>query len=436
MSAADFKTMSREMSGREGARNSLILFVVITLLVALGVWAYYTELDNVTRGEGKIVSEMQNQIVQAAEKGVLMRRYVSEGDLVEENEILFEIDPIDASTELNRVIQRFTSLQIKELRLRAEINGEPLSIPNDMRALSPVVASSEESLFQARRSELSGAMAILDQKLLQREQELAEAQVSIRTAANTSELLSQEIALLEPLVAQNAVPETRLLEMRRQLEQASGSQQRADTTALRAEAGMAEVRREMTNRQEEYTLESMGQLSDVVSEMSELNKVIPSLQDRVGRTVVRAPVTGIVNRVNFRTAGGYVQQGDVMLELVPTGDNLVIEARIQPRDISKIRPEDDVRIRLSAYDSTRYGTVDGRVIRISPDATTDPDSQTAESFYVIDVAIEGALLNEAGDQVEYLPGMTATVDVLSGKRSVLEYVWQPVARIQELALRD
>jgi adhesin transport system membrane fusion protein len=436
MSAADFKTMSREMSGREGARNSLILFIVIALLVVLGFWAYFTELDNVTRGEGKIVSEMQNQIVQAAEKGVLMRRYVSEGDLVEENQVLFEIDPIDASTELNRIIQRFTSLQIKELRLRSEINGEPLSIPNEMRALSPVVAASEESLFQARRTELSGAMAILDQKLLQREQELAEAQVSIRTASNTSDLLSQEIALLEPLVAQNAVPETRLLEMRRQLEQASGSQQRADTTSLRAEAGMAEVRREMTNREEEYTLESMGQLSDVVSEMSELNKVIPSLQDRVGRTVVRAPVKGIVNRVNFRTAGGYVQQGDVMLELVPTGDNLVIEARIQPRDISKIMPEDDVRIRLSAYDSTRYGTVDGRVIRISPDATVDPDSQTAESFYLIDVAIEGALLDEAGTQVEYLPGMTATVDVLSGKRSILEYIWQPVARIQELALRD
>lgn len=428
--------MSREMSGREGARNSLILFAVVTLLVSLGIWTYFTELDNVTRGEGKIVSEMQNQIVQAAEKGVLLRRYVSEGDLVEENEVLFEIDPIDASTELNRIIQRFTGLQIKELRLRAEINDEPLSIPSDMRALSPVVAASEESLFQARRSELSGAMAILDQKLLQREQELAEANVSIRTASNTSDLLSQEIALLEPLVAQNAVPETRLLEMRRQLEQASGSQQRADTTALRAQAGMAEVRREMTNRQDGYILESMGQLSDVASEMSELNKVIPSLQDRVGRTVVRAPVTGIVNKINFLTAGGYVQQGDVMLELVPTGDNLMIETRIQPRDISKIRPEDDVRIRLSAYDSTRYGTVDGRVIRISPDASTDPDSQTGESFYLIDVAIEGALLDEAGKQVDYLPGMTATVDVLSGKRSVLEYIWQPVARVQELALRD
>ena len=122
------------------------------------------------------------------------------------------------------------------------------------------------------------------------------------------------------------------------------------------------------------------------------------------------------------------------LELVPTGDNLQIEARIKPRDISNIRPEDDVRIRLSAYDSARYGTVDGRVIRISPDATTDPD--TGESFYNIDVAIEGELLDEAGKQVDYLPGMTATVDVLSGKRSVLEYFWQPVARIQEIALRD
>lgn len=434
MSAPDFKTMSREMSGREGARNSLILFIVVALLVTIGVWAYYTELDNVTRGEGRLISEMQNQMVQASEPGVIMRRYVSEGDLVEEDQILFEIDPIDAATELNRINQRYTSLQIKELRLRAEISGAPFIVPNDMRALSPTVAASEESLFEARRGQLAGAMAILEQQLLQREQELAEANVSIRTGENTSALIEQEIALLEPLVAQNAAPETRLLEMRRQLEQASGSRQSASTAAARAEAGMEETRREMTNRQEEYVLESMRELSEVVSEMSELDKVIPSLEDRVGRTVVRAPVAGIVNRLNFRTSGGYVQVGDVMLELVPTGDNLVIETRILPRDISNIRPEDAVRIRLSAYDSTRYGTVDGRVIRVSPDATTNPETQ--ESHYLIDVAIEGTLLDEAGQQVAYLPGMTATVDVLSGKRSVLEYLWQPVSRVQELALRD
>ena len=434
MSSTDFRTLAREMSGRESARNSMILFIVILLLVTVGTWAYFTELDNVTRGEGRIVSAMQNQMVQAAEPGVIMRRYVSEGDIVAEDDILFEIDPIDAATELNRVNQRNTALLIKERRLRAEIAGEAFSIPSEMRALSPSVAASEESLFQARRSQLAGAMAILDQQLLQREQEYEEAQVSIRTAVNTSALISQEIALLEPLVAQNAAPETRLLEMRRQLEQANGSRESAETAAVRVEASLDEIRREMTNRQQEYVLESMRELADVVSEMSELEKVIPALEDRVGRTVVRAPVTGIVNRLNFRTSGGYVQQGDVMLELVPTGDSLVIEAKILPRDISNIRPDDAVRIRLSAYDSTRYGTVDGKVIRISPDAITNQDTQ--ESHYLIDVSIEGTLLDESGQQVTYMPGMTATVDVLSGKRSVLEYLWQPVARVQELALRD
>ena len=222
MSSTDFRTLAREMSGRESARNSMILFIVILLLVTVGTWAYFTELDNVTRGEGRIISAMQNQMVQAAEPGVIMRRYVSEGDIVAEDDILFEIDPIDAATELNRVNQRNTALLIKERRLRAEIAGEAFSIPSEMRALSPSVAASEESLFQARRSQLAGAMAILDQQLLQREQEYEEAQVSIRTAVNTSALISQEIALLEPLVAQNAAPETRLLEMRRQLEQANG----------------------------------------------------------------------------------------------------------------------------------------------------------------------------------------------------------------------
>jgi len=434
MSAVDFKTISREMSGREGARNSLIMFIVIGLLAVFGLWAYFTELDNVTRGEGRIISAMQNQVVQAAEGGVILRRYVSEGDHVEAGSVLFEIDPIDASAEFNRISQRYSGLQIKEARLRAEISGDPFEIGQDLRARSPSVASSEESLFLARRSELAGAMSILEQRLLQREQELVEAQVSISTAENTANLITQEIDLIEPLVRQNAVPETRLLELRRQLEEASGSRQRAQTSAVRAEAGIVEIRNEMDNRREDYVLQSMSELSGAVSELAELERILPSLEDRVGRTVIRAPVDGIVNRLNFRTSGGYVQQGDVILELVPTGDDLIIEAKIEPRDISRIRENDDVRIRLSAFDSTRFGTVDGRVLRIAADAVSDQD--TGESNYLIDVAIEGTLLDEAGNQVVYIPGMTATVDVLSGKRSVLEYLWQPVARVQELALRD
>lgn len=434
MSAVDFKSMAREMSGKERSRNSVILFVVILLLVILGVWAYMTELDKVTRGEGKVISAMQNQNIQAAEGGVILRRYVSEGSMVSKGDILFEIDPIDANSELNRTLQRQAALQIKEIRLRAEIGGGKLDIPASLRAMSPSVAASEESLFQARRTELSGALNILEQKLVQREQDALDADATIESLDNTLALISQEINIMEPLVQQAIASETRLLELRREMERSRGSQASARISKTSARAGIMEIENEIRNRRDDYILSSMEDLAGTVAELSELEEALPSLEERVGRTVVQAPVSGIVNQLNFRTSGGYVNRGDVMVELVPTEDDLVIEGKIKPADISEIRVDDLVRIRFSAYDSSRYGTVDGRVMRISPDAVQNQD--TDETHYLIDVAIEGNIELEDGTTVTFLPGMTATLDVLSGKRSILEYIWQPVARVQELALRD
>jgi len=434
MSSVDFKAMAREMSGRESSRNSLLLFIVIILFVIVGLWAHLTELDRVTRGEGRVISAMQNQNVQAAEGGVILRRYVSEGSQVGEGDILFEIDPIDASSELNRMLQRQSALKIKEIRLRSEIAGEDLEIPAELRAQAPSVASSEESLFQARRTELAGALNILEQRLMQREQDLLDAQSRMETFENTLELLAREIDIMEPLVEQAIASETRLLELRRENVSTQGSLASARTSETGARAGISEIENEIQNRREDYILSSMQELSSTVAELSEIEEALPALEERVGRTVIRAPVTGIVNQLNFRTSGGYVNRGDVMVELVPTEDDLVIEARIAPADISDIRMDDQVRIRFSAYDSSRYGTVDGRVTRISPDAVRDQDN--GETHYLIDVAIEGTITLEDGTPVTFLPGMTASVDVLSGKRTVLEYIWQPVARVQELALRD
>ncbi len=434
MSVTDFRKLSREMSGREGAGNSLILITVIVLLVIAGAWAHMTELDNVTRGEGRVVSAMQNQNVQAAEGGVILSRFVSEGDYVGANDILFEIDPIDASAEFNRTSQRFAALQTREIRLRAEIAGTDPVFPADLRARASTVVASEESLFQARRAELAGRLSILQQRMMQREQDLREATVSQETSERTEELLEREIALMEPLVAQSIAPETRLLELRRELERNRGAQQSAAAAMERARSSIEETLREKENAREEYLRTALAELSTAVGEMAELEEVMPSLQERVGRTVVRAPVEGIVNRLNFRTIGGYVNRGDLLVEMVPTGDILLIEARIAPQDISRIRMDDQVRIRFSAYDSTRYGSVDGRVTRISADAVPDPDN--GGSFYVIDVAIVGELIDDRGAEVTFLPGMTATVDVLSGTRTILEYMWNPIARVQELALRD
>ncbi len=435
MSDIDFKRLSRDMAGGEGIGGSLILIMIGALIALTLLWASWAELDNVTRGEGRIVSSVQNQMVQAAEGGVILRRFVSENSTVAEGEVLFEIDPVDASSELNRVSQRLAALDIKELRLRAEIEGTEFTVPAELNARSPMVALTEQSLFAARRAELAGQLAVLDQRLQQREQDLRAAESTVGTAERTAGFLEEEIAVVEPLVRDNIAPATRLLELQRQLEQARGERDRASVSIDQASSGMAELATEIDNARANYRLRAMDELNSVVAEQSELAESLPRLEERVSRTVIRAPMEGIVNQLNFRTPGGFVNTGDVILELVPTGEALIVEAKIMPQDISRIRVDDAVRIRLSAYDSAKYGSVDGRVLRISPDAVMDQQNGGL-SHYLVDVAIEGELILEAGEAVTFIPGMTATVDVLSGKRTVLEYVWQPVARVQELALRD
>ncbi|PXW67366.1 adhesin transport system membrane fusion protein [Loktanella sp. PT4BL] len=436
MSDIDFKSMSREMAGREGLGGSTIMFTIIALVGLVLVWANWAQLDSVTRGEGRIVSSVQNQMVQASEGGVILRRYVSENTTVEEGEVLFEIDPVDASSEFNRLAQRLAGLDIKELRLRAEINDSEFSVPPDLNARSPMVALTEQSLFAARRAELAGQLAVLEQRLHQRQQDLRAAENSVGTAERTAEFLEEEIAVIRPLVRDNIAPATRLLELLRQLEQTRGERDRAGVGIEQARSSMVELETEIDNARANYTLRAMDELNSVVAEQSELAESIPRLEERISRTVIRAPMEGIVSRLNFRTPGGFVNTGDVMLELVPTGEALIVEAKVMPQDISRIRVEDDARIRLSAYDSAKYGSVDGRVIRISPDAVVDERNQGA-SYYLVDVAIEGELLlEETGEAVTFIPGMTATVDVLSGKRTVLEYIWQPMSKVQELALRD
>lgn len=435
MANTNFKRLSRDMAGREGIVGSTIMLTIAALIGLMLYWANWAELDNVTRGQGRIVSSVQNQLVQAAEGGVILRRFVSENSKVDEGEILFEIDPVDANSELNRLAQRIATLDIKEVRLRAEIDGTGFSVPADLSARSPMVALTEQSLFAARQLELEGQLAVLEQQLQQREQQLHSAESSLGTSERTAGFLEEEITLVEPLVRENIAPATRLLELQRQLEQAQGERDRATAGIELARSGMAELETEIENAKANHVLRAMEELNKVVSEQSELSESLPRLEERVSRTVIRAPMEGIVNQLNFRTPGGVVNTGDVILELVPTGEALIVEAKINPKDISRIRVDDAVRIRLSAYDSAKYGSVDGRVTRISPDAVVDKEN-SGQSHYLVDVAIEGELVLDSGEKVTFIPGMTGTVDVLSGKRTVLEYFWQPIARVQELALRD
>jgi len=435
MSDVDFKELSRQMSGQEKISGSMILIIIILLIGSFFYWANVAEVDSVTRGNGRIISSVQNQMVQASENGVILRRYVSENTVVSEGDVLFELDPIDASSELNLLLQRLSALNIKEARLRTEISGGDFILPDQNENDTSIVALTELSLFMARKTQLNGLLAVLNQRSLQKSQDLNASIASLETAERTMNLLKKEISIVEPLVRDNIAPTTRLLELQRDLEKSRGELNRSKVAINQAKSGMLELGFEVQNASDNYLLEAMDELNSVVARQKELKETLPMLKDRVSRTSIRAPMSGVVKRLNFRTTGGYVRVGDVVLELVPTGEALIVEAKIAPEDISNVLIDDDVKIRITSYDSAKYGSVEGKVTRISPDATNDKDS--GGSHYLIDVSIDGELfIEEGGAAVTFIPGMTASVDIISGKRTILEYFWQPMARIKELALRD
>lgn len=435
MSGVNFKKLSREMERESSRGSSLVILITLVFFVFLVVFSTYAELDNVTRGEGRIISSMQNQSVQAAEGGVILNRYVSENSTVSKGDLLFEINPIDALSELNQMSQRLSGLRIRESRLQAEIEGDmQFIVDKDLAVKAPNVALSEESLFVGRRLETRGQISVLEQRLARTKQDVVAGDVLLASASKTMELLSEEIDVVEPLVLQNIAPATQLLGLKREFETSRAAGEAARVKIEQAKLAIVEINREIENKKSDYRLTALDELAKVLAQKSELSQALPRLTDRVSRTLIKAPMDGVINTLNFRTQGGYVRTGDVVLELVPTGEALMIEAKIKPKDISSIKRGDEVRIRLTAYNSMKYGFILGRVERISADATGD-DRPGSESYYLIDVVIESEMLLD-GNAAELMPGMTASVDILSGKRTVFEYFWNPMAKVKELALRD
>jgi adhesin transport system membrane fusion protein len=434
MSDIEFKKLAREMAGKQRSGSSVLLLSVITLIAIIMMWAAVTELDNVVRGSGKTVSEAQNQLVQSSEPGVIRTRYVSEGDFVEKGELLFDIDPVDAKTQLDQAQKRQSSLKIKAIRLQAEVDGTTPEFTDELIEASPAAVTTELALFRARLEDLGTKSAILEQRRLQKRNEIEELRIQYITAQNGLALIRQEIDTIEPLVKSGLAPATRLIALQREEEASLGKANSAESGQKRIEAGLDELDEQLKAEQQSYVTSALTDLSAIEGEMAELAARIPALESRVERTSVRSPVDGVINRLNYVTADAYVSTGDVLLEIVPTGSDLIVETRIDPKDIAEIVIGQDVKISLTAYDPSKYGRIDGRVASISADALSD--NQTGQQYYLVDVSIDGTLFEDDGREVTVLPGMVASIDVLSGKRTVLDYFWQPIAKTKDKALRD
>ena len=422
------------MAGRQRNSSSILLLSVITLIAVILVWSAVTELDNVTRGSGKTISEAQNQLVQSSEPGVLKKRYFNDGDVVKKGDILFDLDPIDAKTQLDQAEKRFASLMIKSTRLRSEVEDRLPDFSDELIEAAPETVSTELALYKARLDDLTAKSSILEQRRLQKLNEIQELKIQYQTAKNGLALIRTEINTVEPLVKNGLAPETRLISLQKEEEAMLGQANSAESGQNRISSALDEIAEQLKAEQQSYKTSALTDLSAIESEMAELGARIPALEDRVDRTTVRSPVDGVINRINYVTEDAYVNSGDVLLEIVPTGSELIVETRIDPKDIAEIVEGQEVKISLTAYDPSRYGRIDGRVMGISADAITD--QQTGSQFYLVDVSIDGILYEQDGSEVTILPGMVASIDVLSGKRTVLEYFWQPIARTKDIAFRE
>lgn len=435
MLSRDLNALERELSGRTPLRASALLFTIIAIIVAVLAWAWMTEIDDVTRASGRVVPAGDVQRVQATEAGVISAVFVEEGGFVEAGTPLVELDGIVQESQRDREIQRALALQVRIERLSAELEDKTPDFSRELELQAPEVVRSERALHAGRAASLSAEIGVLELRLEQRRQERREAQTALVTAQRTQTLLQEEIAIIAPLVERGVEARTSLLGVQRQESSVLGRISSSRGQIVRLATAIAEAENTIASTKSKYRSEALRELADATSELASLRPSLPALESLAARAVLRAPVSGIVNRLHRRTIGGSVRAGEEVAEIVPVDDALLIEAYVLPQDIAFLGPDQPVRVRLTAYDFTRYGALEGRIERIGADAVRKSERDEAEVF-VITVRTEGAILDADGEQVSIIPGMTAEIDILAGRRRVIDYLLQPLERVRARAFRE
>jgi adhesin transport system membrane fusion protein len=418
-----------------GASRSshLILAATALFLVVALLWAANATLDEVTRGEGKVIPSSKVQIVQNLEGGILERILVREGDLVERDQPLLQLDDTRFSSTFRETRLKYLALLAKSARLRAEANKQPLQIPEIVWQEREDLARNEVALFESRAVELESNLSILREQESQTSHELAELRSKKDKIARSYELVRQELVMSEPLADEGAISEVEILRLKRSVNDLRGDLDASRLAIPRLQSAMEEMKDKIGDLEITFRTQARGELNEVEAELSGVEETLRSQQDRVSRTLVRSPVKGEVKQVKVTTIGGVIQPGMDLIEIVPIEGTLLVEAHVRPADIAFLRPNQDAQVKLTAYDYAIYGGLPAKLEHISADTITNEDG---ESFYLIRVRTERSHLGTEEHPLKIIPGMTAVVDILTGEKTVLDYLMKPVLRAREMALRE
>ena len=412
----------------------LTIWGVIAFFAFLIVWACFAPIDEVTRGEGKAIPSSKVQKIQNLEGGIVAEIFAKEGAIVEVGEPLLRLDETRFASNVGETEADRLAMALRVERLSAEIEGRPLKIDDEIRKVAPSQAANEESLYLSRRQQLQDEIGGLEQQLVQRQQELREFSSKRAQYANGLQLLRKEIAMSEPLVAQGAISQVEILRLRRSEVESRGQ---LDATALaipRAEAAIKEVQSKIEETRGKFRSEALTQLNEARTDLAKATATGKALDDRVNRTLVTSPVRGIVKQLLVNTVGGVIQPGSDIVEIVPLDDTLVIEAKILPKDIAFLHPGQEATVKFTAYDYTIYGGLKAKLEQIGADTITDEDKKT--TYYLIRLRTDSSHLGTDEKPLLIIPGMVATVDILTGKKTIMSYLLKPIMKARSEALRE
>ena len=411
----------------------LLLLIIVAFFALFFTWASWATLDEVTRGEGKVIPSSQLQVVQNLEGGIVAAIEAHEGDVVEPGQVLLRIDNVRAASELRENRQRYLALLGALARLHAEVEDTAISFPPAVLADAPEVAANERHLYDARQQDLQSELAILRSQADQRGQELTELRTHLEQLTRSLALAQQELDITAPLAANRVVSKIDLLRLQRQVNDLEGELDAARLAVPRVESAVGEAHRRIDERQLKFRADAQRELNTTQAEATPLAEVIKAATDRVQRTEVRSPVRGTIKRLLVNTVGGVIQPGQNLVEIVPLEDNLLIEAKVRPADIGFLHPGQAAMVKVTAYDFSIYGGLKGVVEDISADTISD---DKGESFYRVRVRTHDTALEKAGQPLPITPGMTTQVDILTGQKTVMDYLLKPILKAKQRALRE
>jgi adhesin transport system membrane fusion protein len=428
LGATEAELEEQEFSARRSA--NLVLWIIAGFFVVILLWAGLTEIDRTVRGVGRVIPSSKLQVVSNLEGGIIEEIHVKVGQPVKKGDILVRLSPTLSNAAYGSSTAQVSALKAKIARLNAEVRGtEP--VYGDAAESQVAV---EQSLHSARSAELKGIMAAGAARVHQAERAVIEAQSMLEARRSNLVAARREWEMLEPLADTKIISKVDLIKAENAAQVARNEVDAAEAALARARSGVAEARAQTAQQRSDWMTRAGLELSQAQAEFAAKQMELPALSDRVERTEIRAPMTGRVNRVLVTTVGGSVSAGMPIAEIVPSHDALHVEAMIRPADIANVRIGQTAKVEITAYNSAIFGTLQGTVTSISPDAVVN--EKTDESFYTVEVQTTDRLKDRKGKLLEIGPGMIANVNLLGEKRSILSYLFTPITRLSETAFRE